>query len=799
MFDSSLNSKMDLWGFEENCMIFKDRSLGAALQLSPLDVSVCDDEKINSIKHSLKAFLNSLPSHLSIQFVQEVTCGNHVQIEAHAKTCRDDANDLIKEITSERVQKYKKLDEQGLLPKRNLYLFIRKPFVVVKRKPSILSFFGSLFNKSSEDNLTERQITSEVKSFNQVVESILSEAKQIGFVVERLSDEDVFSLAYNQWNPDRPISPDLNSAYDVRDQLSMTDCVIGIDHFVFGSVFHKVISLKLLPETSFATMAEQLSSLPFDSRLHLSIEVLDQEKEKSALETQRRLAYASSAGKQGTSDLDAQAKLQDVESMLAEMIQGAEKVFRFSLQVVLRSTSKDDLDIQVSDTLALLRGLSGAEGMVETVAAFDIFSEFAIPNNRGKERSIKVNTSVLADFLPVYGFWTGHDVPQIILRQRGNGILGFDPFSPTLGNFGTIISGGSGAGKSFLANLIVSQMLKNSPKIYILDIGASYKRFTEVLGGQYIELGKSSDLSINPLSLDGIKPDDRESLDEKVKYVVSLVEIMTKEPTALALGKLEKSELEKCVQKVLSFDEEKTLSDLQKVLLEHADQTIQRLGKILSLWCGDSPFGKFVDRPTTVKLNSDLVCFDLKGLENYPDLQSVCLFLITDLIWREVQKDRTKMKLTFFDECWRLLESDEGAQFIGSVFRTFRKYKAAPIAISQTMDDFSKSKIASAVMPNSSVKWILRQKGADQKSLKESLQLNDREMEIIANLKSEKGKFSEALLIAEDKRQLVRIEATQLEYWLSTTHPSDIERINFAKENNPHLSDVDIIKLLAAA
>lgn len=72
------------------------------------------------------------------------------------------------------------------------------------------------------------------------------------------------------------------------------------------------------------------------------------------------------------------------------------------------------------------------------------------------------------------------------------------------------------------------------------------------------------------------------------------------------------------------------------------------------------------------------------------DLQAVCLFLITDLIWREVQCDRTTPKFVVFDECWALLENEAGARFLGEVFRTFRKYRASAIAISQTMVDFAK-------------------------------------------------------------------------------------------------------------
>jgi len=41
-------------------------------------------------------------------------------------------------------------------------------------------------------------------------------------------------------------------------------------------------------------------------------------------------------------------------------------------------------------------------------------------------------------------------------------------------------------------------MLKAAPRIFVIDIGGSYKKLCEHLGGQYIPLGLSSDLTMNP-------------------------------------------------------------------------------------------------------------------------------------------------------------------------------------------------------------------------------------------------------------------------------------------------------------
>ena len=139
-------------------------------------------------------------------------------------------------------------------------------------------------------------------------------------------------------------------------------------------------------------------------------------------------------------------------------------------------------------------------------------------------------------------------------------------------------------------------------------------------------------------------------------------------PTPRDRGWSGRAEIEKAIAEVYAREKSPRLSHLRDILLTNADPIIQRYGKILGPWCGDSLFGKFLDQKTNIQLNRPVVAFDLKRLENYPDLQAVCLFIITDLVWREVQKDRSTKKFLVFDECWKLLKNESGVIFIEEVY-----------------------------------------------------------------------------------------------------------------------------------
>lgn len=787
---SKLADYLQVWGLEGNHIIFTDGSFGMGFKLQPADASCWSVDQANDYSQKLIQFLNGLPDEIDFQLVSDIKSGNEDIISRH-QTSNSSDDKVVQELTTARVKKFSDLDSEGLLPIHGLMLFIRrKPMNSLLKKASFFS------RKTDFQKIAEDKLKHELAICDRLSHDLKSSLTGLSLEPEILEPEDLLNLMYQQWNPERNISLGAVNPDNLRSGLLFTD--VGIDQkgFMMSDYNYRVISLKILPDQTYAVMSSKLRELPFDTRLSLTVHVPNQQKELETLQTQRRIAFSMVAGKKvGVADLESEAKFRDLENLLEQMVSQGEKVFHMSLQVLVRSKSLEDLDNKVSEVLVKIREMAGAEAMEETLAAFDIFCESAIPNSRCKERIKRIKTSNLCDLLPVYGPWSGHKDPKILLRSRLGSLVSFNPFTSELTNSNQIVSGGSGSGKSYMTNILMMQMMKDNPKIFIVDIGGSYKKICENFDGQYIQLGVDTDLSINPFDL---TTGEEKPSSQKVKFILSLVEIMTKENEKLQLGKLEKSEIESAIEKVYEISKNPRLSDLRNILLDHDDANIQRIGKILTSWCGHSPYGKFVDQKTTLELKRSVVCFDLKGIESYPDLQSACLFIITDFVWREVQADKSKMKFLILDECWKLMENDSASLFISEVFRTFRKYMASAIAISQNIDDFAKSKIANAILPNSSIKWVLKQKGADKDRLKDVLSLNPNEVELISSLTQERGSYSEAFLMAEDSRAVVIIESTPLEYWLATTDGRDLGKIEDYKKEYSEFSQLEILKKLAA-
>lgn len=103
MQDSSLANRLELWGFEDGAMVFKDFSLGCGFEIPSIDISSESDEAINVLKHQIRQFLNGLPSKLSIQFIQAISGGSDKVITAHGDLAKNSLTDFQNEILKSRM------------------------------------------------------------------------------------------------------------------------------------------------------------------------------------------------------------------------------------------------------------------------------------------------------------------------------------------------------------------------------------------------------------------------------------------------------------------------------------------------------------------------------------------------------------------------------------------------------------------------------------------------------------------------------------------------------------------------
>ncbi len=203
--------------------------------------------------------------------------------------------------------------------------------------------------------------------------------------------------------------------------------------------------------------------------------------------------------------------------------------------------------------------------------------------------------------------------------------------------------------------------------------------------------------------------------------------------------------------------------------------------------------GKMINRRTSIEPKARMVVFDLQGLQQHKDLQSVVLFLIQNVIWQKLYNKQLK-KMIVFDECWQLFDDPVAAKLVENLYRTARKFNAMVLSITQSPEDFLQSKSATAVISNSYTKYILKlQKGFETLA---KLDFNEQEIELAKTLTSIRGKFSEIMLKFMDKTQIIKIQVPRSDYWICTTDPEDFKIEQQVRQQYPNVSELEILKKL---
>lgn len=429
-----------------------------------------------------------------------------------------------------------------------------------------------------------------------------------------------------------------------------------------------------------------------------------------------------------------------------------------SAQAVWRSREFEICD----DTFVQLQGLLGALPLTLTKSlARDIrvahrFSTKTVPN--------------AVNMAPMLAEWHGVGRPVVPLWGRRGQSMGIDLFGNTAGNFNGVVCGTSGSGKSVLLNSIAMSYLGVGGRVWIIDIGRSFEKLCQTVGGQYIEFSPSADIRLNPFSM-------VENIDEDLEMLIPLFEQMIS-PSA-PLDDYRRRQLGLHVQSVwYEKNRNATIDDLAYSLTNNCekggpnplatdpewiekirgmsfeerqgicDPRIRDLGVQLHPYTADGPYGKYFVGDTNVNFDNDFIVLELEELSSKKDLQAVIMFLLMYRITQNMYLSRDKPKICIIDEAWQLLGSGGSGDFIESGYRRARKYNGSFLAATQSIADFSMSRAAEAAMNNADWMFLLRQKPESILALEKSdkLVLDESMKQMLLSVKTQAGQYSEVFV-----------------------------------------------------
>ena len=243
---------------------------------------------------------------------------------------------------------------------------------------------------------------------------------------------------------------------------------------------------------------------------------------------------------------------------------------------------------------------------------------------------------------------------------------------------------------------------------------------------------------------------------------------------------------------------------------------IEQLAHLLVLklnrWTGEGVYAQLFDRETSSELHKtdDIICYDIDGLKDSPELQTAVAFTIARAIDQQIgRKDANggrRSTIAVFDEVWAMLAEPVLGTQILNAFRTARKRYGSIIAASQGIEDFvgtaeSPHTVGLAILQNTEAKFICAQLG-ELSRLQDVLHLSESAVGMVKELRNVPGHFAESYLLVANQPEssaVIQLTATPFDYWATTSHPLEADyREKFAKEH-PGLSALEIIYRLGMA
>lgn len=352
-------------------------------------------------------------------------------------------------------------------------------------------------------------------------------------------------------------------------------------------------------------------------------------------------------------------------------------------------------------------------------------------------------------------------------------------------NQNMVVIGTSGVGKTTYMVQKILRYFARGVKVFIIDPENEYTNIVEHLGGTVVHLSSNSSTKINPLEVFSEQVMDEGPVDldmvlkDKIQRLLGFFQVLKQDITqvekAILDAVLREVYRDAGILKYTSFLEIPStaypiLSDVYEAIValkvRDADRyaRIEDFHYILESYVNGSK--TIFNGHTNINLQSDLLSFDLKPLQNEADARGAAYLNTFSYLWDNITENTSENVKLFVDEFHFLTQNPDAASFFYQAYKRFRKYNAGAIAGTQQIQDVLDGKMANgqnvgeAVIGNSYTKVFfgLDNKGVDDITEKLRMTFSEKEKKLL-----ERRKQGEALIIHGTQRAFMRVELTEEE------------------------------------
>ena len=745
------------------------------------------DKFYESVFNALVTFINRFYKDTVVQFFLLSSRGathKHPVIQRYLSVKRrENLPKIVDECTRDRLNLFAQkemfnADDGTVFSSRSITRMFAITVLPEKPKKSndFLSFvFGSTKKEKERlEGIAEEQIT----RLNNIAKLVSDAFTMGGMKAQKVTPERFLDIMYPLLNggEHRKVK-----GYDkltpLREQVCNTPIEIDDSRIRIGEKFYNIVFVNAMSytETDFlfkedhnnVALADQLD----DFYLTMNIYTNPVDEDMLHLSLKRRFSASFS---RDSDDVRAQTMKEELDKVIADVSVNGKTLPNLTMTFLVEEKDADRLINALS-----LRGIScfkESDPMtlpmhLETLPFF-----YRKEHENVLQRKRKVYPEHVADLLPFYPMFQGSDKGKthIYLDRRGNPVV-IDLFKTTTAAH-TVVLGRTGAGKSVFMNDFILQANREFCYTLVIDKGNSYKRNCELFNGKYIVLDPNKPTTMNPFYQ--FDPEDK----DKLIFISSLLNFM-------AVGMNEKDYLTREKRGVLEQavteiadkikDREITLSDLVEFLDNDYGEIGKELAKRIFPFTKKGRYGAFFDGENQFVIDNPFTVFEIGGVND--DELLTAWFMTTAYFYaQKIQSDELMgvSKYLIMDEVWRLMSMESAIGFFLEIVKTYRKYGASLITITQDFEDFFANRAGIAIFNNSPIKILLQNSANAIMSNAEKLLLTDWELNQYLSVKKTRN-YSEAFVkLGDETSGIIRLTLTPQIYWIATTDDKDKALLN---------------------
>jgi len=559
-----------------------------------------------------------------------------------------------------------------------------------------------------------------------------------------------------------------------------------------GERHHRVVSMLWPPRTVASGLLNDLACLHPDLNLCVSASSVSPAAALMQLKS-RALLNSRSTHRFNATEMEARAEaLHEVEQRIfAE----GERIFELRLQVHIAERSAEGAERAAGLVCRTLEGMEieaaverdiGTALLLRGCLPFAVYAE----TERKLRRRRRLLSRDAADLHPAGGCWTGvvpdprttpgsRPAPIVMYANPLGEPLFIDPTKAEK-NPHALVIGQSGSGKSFFVHDYLLHLWRlPDVRLFLISIKPDYRKLALLLG-RYVEITLDAEVSLNPFG-------GRPSLEHQARWFAALVLMLHDgKDDAPALAREEEVALQNAALAAAQRNWDATAErPIRETVLEDICVELERscgpLGRRLALQLHPyrrGPYRRLFNAPRDVGTAERFVFFNLGNILRQPcaALASFCVFSLVDEVMTDVRLRGTPKGL-IADEVWALVRNAHAAAILERSLKAYRSLGGFAVPIVQDPQDLD-TPSGRVMLVNTATKVILPMDRAGQADLGRYVRLNERELEIVRNLRLVKRRYSEFFVSIDGMKSAKGLLIPDpLRYAIATTDPVDEEHI----------------------